>query len=107
MYVIVRSDLAPGYQLPQSTHSAVSWIFKYPEESKSWHENSDYLIVLNIDNEAKLIELMEKAESLNIKSVGYREEDLDGQYTALCLEPGDVTKKLCRNLKLALSHFHT
>jgi len=63
-------------------------------------------VVLNIDNEEKLIELMEKANQLNIKYVGYREQDLDNQYTAACFEPGKQTKKLCTNLKLALSYLN-
>jgi hypothetical protein len=47
--------------------------------------------------------LLKKAERLEIKSIGYREEDLDGQYTAIALGPGKKTKVLCRELKLAMS----
>lgn len=104
LYVIVRSDLNPiGYQLPQAIHSAVLWCFSFPEQARIWHEESDYLVVLNIDNEEKLIELFKKAKELEIDSVGYREQDLDMQYTAIALGPGRKTKKLCQGLKLAMS----
>lgn len=46
---------------------------------------------------------MVKAESNNIKFSTYREPDLEDQYTAIALEPGKITKKLCQGLKLALS----
>ncbi len=94
----------PGYQIPQAIHAAVHWCMTYPSESQIWFKESDYLVVLNIDNEEKLIELLNKAEQLNIKSVGFREDDLDGQYTAIALGPGKQTKKICQSLKLALSY---
>lgn len=68
-----------------------------------WYTESNYLVILNIENEEKLIDLLNKAKTLNIKSVGFREDDLDGQYTAIALAPCKETKKLCQNLKLALS----
>lgn len=107
MYVVVRSDLEPiGYQLPQAGHAITSFIFTHTDIARNWHETSDYLVVLNIDNEEKLVKLMHKADELNIKSVGYREQDLDMQYTAACFEPGKLTKKLCQGLKLALSYLN-
>lgn len=77
--------------------------YTYKEIAQIWHETSDYLVVLNIANEEELIKLMNKAEELNIKTVGYREADLNNEYTAIALEPGPKTKKLVQNLKLALS----
>jgi peptidyl-tRNA hydrolase len=107
LYVIVRSDLDPiGYQIPQAGHAITQFIFDHFDIAKNWHETSDYLVVLNIDNEEKLIELLNKANELNIKSSAYREQDLDMQYTAIALEPGIKTKKLCQNLKLALSYLN-
>jgi len=93
-----------GYQLPQAIHSVVNYIFSYPEDARIWHNNLDYLVVLNIDNEEDLIKLMNKAEELNIKFSAYREQDLDWQYTAVTFETGKITKKLCQNLKLAMSN---
>lgn len=93
-----------GYQLPQAIHSVVSFCYSHKEIAERWHKESDYLVVLNIDNEEKLIELMRKAEELNIKFEAYREEDIDMQYTSVTFEPGLKTKKLLQDLKLAMSN---
>ncbi len=89
--------------MAQAAHAAIQWVFENPEQSKIWHETSDYIVMLNIDNEEKLKELMLEAESKNIKFSSYREPDLDDQYTAVAFEPCKKTKSLCRGLKLALS----
>lgn len=103
--MVVRSDLEPlGYQLPQAIHSVVSFCYSHKEIAERWHKESDYLVVLNIDNEDKLIELMHKAEELNIKFEAYREEDLDMRYTSATFESGPITKKLLQGLKLAMSN---
>ena len=103
LYVVVRKDICPGYQVAQSCHAAIQYVFDHPEQSKIWHETSDYIVVLNIDDEDKLKELMNEATKRNIKFSFYREPDLDNQYTAVSLEPTKETKSLCRGLKLALS----
>lgn len=78
-------------------------MFDHPEQSKIWHETSDYIVVLNIDDEEKLKELMQKALEEKINFSSYKEPDLDNQYTAVAFEPNKKSKSLCRGLKLALS----
>ncbi len=63
---------------------------------------SNYIAILNIENEEKLIKLIGWAQIKNIKFSIFRESDLDNQITAVTLEPGELSKKLCSNLKLAL-----
>ena len=99
---MVRADILPGYQMAQAAHSAIQFVFDHNEIAKIWHETSDYIVILNIDNEDKLKELMVEAERKNIKFSTYREPDLEGQYTAIAFEPSKKTKSLCRGLKLAL-----
>ncbi len=106
MYVIVRSDLEPGYQIPMAIHGVVDFLYKYPEESKTWHFNSDYLVVLNVKDEDELFNLSVSADKLNIKQAEYREPDIENQLACIVLEPGKPTKKLCQNLKLALSYLN-
>jgi hypothetical protein len=106
LYVIVRADLAPGYQIPMAIHGVVDYIYKYPEEARDWHFNSDYLVVLNVANEDELFNLSVQADKLNIKQVEYREPDVDNELVSIVLEPGNATKKLCQHLKLALSNLN-
>jgi hypothetical protein len=89
--------------MAQATHSAIEFVFSHTETAKIWHETSDYIVILNIDNEEKLKELIDTATTKGIKHSFYREPDFNNQITSVALEPGNDTKKLCRGLKLALS----
>jgi len=101
--VITRSDLEPGYQMVQSSHAAIQYVFEHPECAKNWFENSNYLGFLSVMNEQELIALSEQAAEKDIKFSIFREPDIDNAITAIALEPGNKSKKLCCNLKLALS----
>ena len=103
MYVVVRADICGGYQVAQSCHAAIQYVMDHPEQSRIWHETSDYIVVLNIENEEKLKELMQKAIEKKINFSSYKEPDLENQYTAVAFEPSKKSKSLCRGLKLALS----
>lgn len=74
----------------------------HPDCAVKWYTESNYIVILEIENEYKLNELIEKAILRKIKFSIFKESDLDDQVTAVCLEPGDNTKKLCSNLRLAL-----
>lgn len=101
--MITRSDLEPGYQAVQSGHAAIQYVFEHPECAKNWFENSNYLGFLSVTNEQELISLAERAAEKDIKFSVFREPDIDNQITAIALEPGNKSKKLCCSLKLALS----
>jgi peptidyl-tRNA hydrolase len=100
--VITRSDLENGYQAVQSIHAAIQFKFEHPEISKDWFEQSNYLGLLSVLNEQDLLRLIERAQTEGIKHSIFREPDIDDQITAIALEPGSKSKKLCSNLKLAL-----
>lgn len=63
---------------------------------------SNYIAILQVDNEIKLIELIEKASSRDMAIAIFKEPDMDNKITAVALEPGEKSKKLCSNYKLAL-----
>jgi hypothetical protein len=86
----------------QAAHAAVQFGFEHPEIHFEWYSNSNYLGFLSVENEAELIDLIDKCNELNIKLSVFREPDIDNQITAICLEPGFKSKKICRNIKLAL-----
>lgn len=99
---MVRKDLQPGLQLAQSCHVTFSFSQEYPNETKKWMTESNYIAVLNCSDEYEINQLIEKALINNIKFSVFREPDIDNQITAIALEPGLISKKVCSNLKLAL-----
>lgn len=86
----------------QSIHAAIQFGMEYPEVYKVWFQVSNYLGLLSVANEQELYQLIEKAKEHDIKVSIFREPDVDDQITAIALEPGIKTKKLCSNLPLAL-----
>ncbi len=102
LYVITRRDLDPGYQAVQGQHAAIDFILEHPEISKHWHKVSNYLGFLSVENECQLFKLLEWAAALDIKFTMFKEPDIDNELTAIALEPGEKTKRLCSHLPLAL-----
>ena len=105
LYVIVRKDLKPGLQLSQSCHAAMHFYFDYPKLTEDWIKNSDFIVILNIEDEQKLQELLKTANKLNIAASAFYEPDLNNELTAIALAPCQMSKKLCRGLPLALKTF--
>jgi hypothetical protein len=66
---------------------------------------SNYICILETDTEASLLELLTQAKNEGIKTSYFIEEDLDNSLTAIALEPGEKSKKICSNLPLALKEF--
>ena len=99
---MVRNDLPAGLQLAQSCHVTFSFSQEYPEETKYWMDSSNYICCLSVQNEQELHKIIEKALLNNIRFSIFKEPDIGNQITAIALEPGQNTKKLCSNLKLAL-----
>ena len=102
MYVIVRGDLSPGYQLVQSNHALVDFTIHFPKTVKTWHEQSNYIAGLQVNDEQALLDLCQQCVSNGIKCSLFREPDIEYQATALVVEPSDEARKLCSSLPLAL-----
>ena len=103
LYVIGREDLGGGYMSVQAMHAAIQFQHDHLEYAKLWYENSNYLGFLSVSDESMLLELIEKAKSQDIHISVFREPDIDNQITAIALAPGIKSKKLVKDLKLALS----
>jgi peptidyl-tRNA hydrolase len=98
----VREDLKPGAQAVQGMHAAICFSRVYKERCGEWYRNSEHIAFLAVKDEKELDALLQQAVEMHILAVEFREPDFDNQLTAICLEPGDKTKKLCSHLKLAL-----
>lgn len=62
---------------------------------------SNYICILETETEASLLELLTTANNEGIKTSYFIEEDFDNSLTAIALEPGIKSKKLCQKLSLA------
>lgn len=103
LYILTRRDMSNGNQATQAAHAAFSYACKYPEETKKWHDESNYLIFLSVKDQEELLDYYDRALQLGLKQVIINEPDWEGQpYTALVIEPGLRTSELCANLPLAL-----
>jgi len=48
------------------------------------------------------LEFINKFRENGIRFTAFREPDFDGELTAVAIEPGDLSRKLCSNLSLLL-----
>lgn len=74
---------------------------QYPAEFLEWHKKSNSIIVLNCQNERKLIEFAQKLRDKGIKFSEFREPDIGNELTAIAICPGPDVKRLCSGLPLA------
>lgn len=83
-------------------HAAFRFATNYPHLTNQWIGNSEYICILEIENETALYNLWEKSKQKDIPTACFIEPDYDNSLTAVALSPGQESKKLCSNLKLAL-----
>jgi peptidyl-tRNA hydrolase len=100
--LITRRDLTPGFQACQAAHAALAFSVKHPEITKVWHTESNFLVILTVEDEDALSDLRDTARQRGITHIAFTEPDLDDEFTALALEPSLDAEKLVANLPLAL-----
>lgn len=100
LYLITRNDLSPGYQAVQSCHAIRQFVEEHPDIDSAWFKESNYIALLQVENEEQLESLLLKASTRGIKCTYFREPDLSNELTAIALEP--AAKNLCKRLPLAL-----
>jgi peptidyl-tRNA hydrolase len=103
LYVITRSDLSLGYQAVQSMHALREFVQEHPETDREWYSKSNYLALLSVKNEHDLVVLLHKAASTGLRVSVFREPDVGNEITAIALEPGPKSKRLCSSLPLAFN----
>jgi len=90
-----------GLQTAQAGHGIVEFCLKYPKLTREWHDKSNYIVILAVDNEDELASIIQKASSRGIIHTYFREPDLDDAITAVVLEPSLDSRKLSSHIKLA------
>lgn len=103
LYLITREDIPPGYQAVQSCHAIRQFTAEHPEIDVEWFTASNYLALLSVANERELMRLLVIADDHGLRTSAFREPDIDGQITAIAIEPHSKTAKICGHLPLALS----
>lgn len=91
--------------MTQSAHAGIDFQHQHPQIAKDWNENSNYLIILSVENEEKLKQYIYKFQKHNLCHTIFREPDIDNEITAVCVEPGERSQKLTSNILLALKEF--
>ena len=102
LVVITRSDISPGYQAVQSTHSITDFAFEYPDTFAKWKLESNSIICLSVKNESELQKLYDKFKDLT-PSVIFYEPDVD-EMTSICLYGTPEIRKKLRSLPLLLKN---
>lgn len=103
LYIVTRQDLTPGYQAVQGIHAAQQFAHDFPGLNKAWQEQSNYLGFLSVKNEGVLKNLAAKAMRQGLAVAVFCEPDVFWQVTAIAIEAGSKSRKLCKKLPLALS----
>lgn len=86
----------------QSIHAMRQFTAEHPDIDKEWFLTSNYLGLLAAKDESELLEIIRKAALDDIRYSIFREPDVDNAITAIALEPGEKSKRLCSRLPLAL-----
>lgn len=100
LYIITRSDLAPGVRAAQLCHGMRQWSAEKPEADKEWFEKSNTLVLLEVADEAELLKLAERASADGVACVSFREPDMNNALTAIAI-CGEYARKLLSQLPLA------
>lgn len=98
----MRADLPPGLQAAQAVHAAFSFALRFPDTTRKWFVDSNFIVVVSVPDETALHRLSLEAMRQGICSAIVNEPDIGDQTTALALGPGVDAQKLCASLPLAL-----
>lgn len=101
-YIAVRRDLSPGQQLAQAVHASIQFGQEWPDLIGPWYYDSNFLVVVSLEDETALMELAENARTLEIRYSAVQEPDFKDAWTAVALEPGETARLMCTGQDLAL-----
>jgi peptidyl-tRNA hydrolase len=100
LYVIVRSDIAPGLQIAQSGHALVAFQHEHAAVYEQWHRESNNLVCLAAASKEELAKLAYDLHNKAVPVALFREPDLGDELTAIAVGPAGG--RALSNLPLAL-----
>ena len=89
-------------QAAQCCHALAELYEEHPNIAKSWHTNSNYIILLATKSLESLQLLKKVAINRGVLYSAFHEPDLDDALTAIAFEPCEETAKLVSSLPLIL-----
>jgi hypothetical protein len=102
LYIVVRQDLSPGYQIAQSLHAFREYVEHHPECERRWYKDSNTIVILGCKDERELDTLRQEASLRGLKTAPFYEPDLFDELTACAFEPGHRSSELLVHLRSAL-----
>lgn len=101
LYVVVRKDMPTGVQMAQQGHAISEYWCQHQSSAKEWHDLSNFICVLHIDNEPQLKRLMADAYDRYIPAAHFCEPDMNDAMTAGVIHHSG--KALVKDLQLAFA----
>lgn len=90
----------------QSSHAIADFAIQFPNIFYKWHEESNYIIQLSVNDIFELQMLIDKLKKNNIKFTAFYEPDIDNQLTAICIEPSEQSRKVTSSIPLMLKELN-
>jgi peptidyl-tRNA hydrolase len=103
LYLIVRSDIAPGLQAAQACHAATQFCLDHPDSAQDWKEEEN-LILLSLPSKEKLAELLQRLQRGGHVVSFFAEPDLGGELTAVATRESATRLLSCLPLALRCRH---
>ena len=103
LYIVVRTDLPVGLQASQAAHAARQFQHEYPKIEARWFLESNVLVLVGVKSLDELNSFREQAELVGVRAALFHDEELSPSFTALALEPGADSRRLCKGLPLLFS----
>lgn len=101
LYVVVRNDLSPGYQIVQTAHAVADWTQEYPGDAERWNRSSNTMVVLKVNTQSELVLLFDILYGLGLGVTPFHEPDIKDEMTAFAFLPSSKYAKLLSTLPLA------
>ena len=100
LYVLVRSDLSMGARVAQAIHGARQFAAEHPIIELDWFQTSNTVAVLDVRDEAHLLDLTERADVFGIPHATFREPDMGDSTTVRVLGQHPNTRRITSSLPL-------
>jgi len=97
---VSRADLPIGLQAAQAAHAAFEFSKTHPESTKTWMQDSNFIVLVTVPDEFSLLMLNDSALHRGLKTVVNYEPDVNDEATAIVIAPGDEARRLCSALPL-------